>query len=118
MRAALALALAGCGAVLQPVEPEAPCLEAGYAIAYATEACTGDVELANRRFDTFEREYDCRGWTWDDPELEPFLGDLYDCPFAIRQLPCETVAEYGDDLEAWLASSEACTWLVTPRGGR
>lgn len=117
MRVALiALLAAGCGAVLQPVEPDSPCLEAGYAIAYATEVCTGSVERANRRYDAFEREYRCREWTYDDPALEPFLGDLYDCSFAIRQLPCEVVDDYGDDLAAWMSTSQACDWVAAPAG--
>ena len=117
MRTTLLAVLTGCGNVLQPVEPDGPCREAGYAIAYATEVCTGDVALANQRYAEFEDQYDCREWRHDDPELEPFLGDLYDCSFAIRLLPCETVDELGKDLDAWLATSEACSWVAEPAGG-
>jgi hypothetical protein len=116
----LAALSAGC-AVLQPVDPEDPCLEAGYAIAWITEVCSQSVELGNARYEQFDAEYQCVGRAFDDPELEAAgirVEDLYDCSFAIRQLPCEVVDDYGTDLASYLAVSEACTWIVEPaRGG-
>ena len=121
------LVLAGC-ASLHALPPEQPCLEAGYAIAARTYECTGDGELANDRYLTFRDDYRCvpiPEWHLEDGsvgahlegdsgllELDP--PDAFHCAFAIRQLPCELVADYADDLDQWLASSNACDWVTDP----
>lgn len=114
--------LAACNAVVKSTDPDEPCLEAGYAIAYVTEVCTGDVDLANERFHDFERDYECIPRRTGDPEMEEYgvhLEDLYDCSFAIRLLSCDLQKEYGSDLDRYLDASEACSWIVKPRrGGR
>ena len=115
-----AVLLAGC-AVIQPVDPDDPCLEAGYAIAWVSEACAASVEVGNARYERFEQDYACVGRTYDDPELAAAgieVEDLYDCAFAIRQLPCDVVDAYAMDIGAYLDVSEACAWVVKPaRGG-
>lgn len=50
--------LPGCPAI-QELPPEQPCLEAGYAIAYVTEECSGDRALANARYEDFAETYTC-----------------------------------------------------------
>jgi hypothetical protein len=127
----LPLSLAGC-ASLQALPPDAPCVEAGYAISRRTFECTGDAELANARFERYRREFECIDlpkWSVDTGEVTKFLEaegsgaalsppDYFHCAFAIELLPCELVAEYGDDLSRWLEGSNACAWIVEPRGGR
>ena len=113
------LALAGCAVVEEP-DPLEPCLEAGYAIAYVSEVCSGDAEVGNDRYHRFEKDFRCVPRAWDDPELEAAgiqVEDLYGCAFAIRQLTCETVDEYGNDIGAYLDVSNACGWITTPAGG-
>jgi hypothetical protein len=129
MRRLCLLAATGC-ASLHALPPEQPCLEAGYAISSRTFECTGDADLANARYHQFEREYDCV----DLPEWHLATGtmgsriegdtgalpfdpqDAFHCAFAIRQLACELVEAYGDDLEQYLASSDACAWVVKQGG--
>lgn len=47
---ALVAALLGCSVVaFDELDPNQPCYEAGYAIAWVTEECTGDRDAANAR---------------------------------------------------------------------
>jgi hypothetical protein len=116
VRAAACLALGGC---LQPyltrVDDEQPCLEAGYAVARRTEECTGDRELANERYDRFERQWRCIPTPPDDPELRDIAPDLYGCAATISSLSCDAVDELGDDLELWLGVDPACGYVVEAR---
>lgn len=126
-----ALALAGCPS-LEALPPEQPCVEAGYAISSRTFECTGDEALANARYLAFREAFTCvpippwhlvegpegahlEGETgllqWDPP-------DAFHCAFAIRQLPCEQVELYGDDLDQWLTCSAACARVTDPVEGR
>ena len=75
MRPWLPLSLAGC-ASLQALPPDAPCVEAGYAISRRTFECTGDAELANARFERYRREFECIDlpkWSVDTGEVTKFL---------------------------------------------
>lgn len=74
---------------LQPMDPDQPCREAGFAIAARTEQCTGDPELANARFEQFADEYVCVAVDpldpeWNNAAVQP--QDLFDCAFTIREL--------------------------------
>lgn len=122
---------AGC-ASLQALPKDSPCVEAGYAIARRTFECTGDGDLANARFESFQARYACialPSWFVDTgvvtQVLEPaesglYLDppDYYHCALAIGQLPCELVLDYGDDLASYLDSSNACAYVVRPKGAR
>lgn len=115
----LLLALTGC-ITLRTMAPDLPCREAGYAIAARTEACSGDIELANARYDAFVDDYVCIDVDVTDPAFNgPALSpdDLFDCAFSIRELPCEWVDVFGDDLDLWLSVSDACPWVVARRDG-
>lgn len=131
MRRVVALLMgAGCPS-LHALPKEQPCIEAGYAISARTFQCTDDAELANARYLLFERSYDCvplPEWHVEGgPEGTRIEGDTgalpmsppdaFHCAFEIRQLPCELVEDYGDDLALWLSSSDACAWVTTPAGG-
>lgn len=103
--------VAGCGTT---VGPDRFCKEVGYAIAGRTQECTGDAALAEARYADFEAAYTCvevdAGDTATASGVKP--EDLFACPLAIRNLACELVESYGDDLDAWLATSPACALLV------
>ncbi len=115
-RGLLFLTLAGCGRSLLPVEDDQPCLEAGFAIARQTEACTGDRELSNARYDVFESEWTCIPTPPDDPEYEAIAADLYGCAATISSLSCDTVDEFGDDLTLWLGVDASCGYIVEANG--
>lgn len=122
---------AGC-ATLHDLPREQPCYEAGYAISSRTFECSGDADLANQRYHQFQSEYECvpvPEWHLDTGIAGTYIQggtggvellpqDAFHCAFAIRQIPCELVEEYGDDLARYLASSDACTWIVKPKGGK
>jgi hypothetical protein len=130
VRRALFLLLAGCPS-LHALPKDQACTEAGYAISGRTFECTADPDLSNERYLQFERDYDCvplpdwqiEGGTagtrlvGDTGDLPYYPPDAFHCAFAIRQLPCELVDEYGDDLDLWLATSDACEIVVAPAGG-
>lgn len=105
--------LVGCLERLE-LPPETACIEAGYAIGARTEECTGDSELGAARIEAFEAEYDCVNPTLANPSDE--VG-LFECGLVMRNLACELVTEYGDDLDQWLRSSDACGAITDPVGG-
>lgn len=113
----LLLALPGCLA-MQEIDPDQPCLEAGYAIAWVTEECTGDRALANARFERFQQAYTCIPHApADDVAAGIQPEDLYACADTIDDVSCETAETYGDDISAWMSVSEACAWVAEPAGG-
>lgn len=115
----LLLLLSGC-ITLQKMAPDLPCREAAYAIASRTETCSGDLDLANSRYEAFEATYDCIAVDVTDPDFNgPALSpdDLFDCPLSIRELPCELTDAYGDDLDRWLLVSNACPWVIARKDG-
>lgn len=114
------LLLAGC-TNLEPVSGTLPCEEVGYAISRRTYECTGDTELANARYEAFVDTYTCRSIDWElgkqDTDLPNTVGpkgqlDYFHCAFAVGELACELVEAYGDDLDLWLDSSEACPLVI------
>lgn len=119
-----ALLLLSCR-VIQPIDPYAPCEEAGFAISRRTLQCTGDSALANDRYLLFEQETECIPVEWDDQGTltsGPGAGtatpavDVFHCAFLIGEIPCEYALEYGDDIAAWLSVSDACAYVVAPAG--
>lgn len=89
--------------------------------------------LANQRFERFQSDFECIDlptYVFDTAEATPYLQpedpayeglkppDLFHCGLAIDHLPCERVHEYGDDLWRYLEASDACAWVVKPKGGR
>jgi len=108
--------LVGCPA-MQELPPEQPCWEAGYAIAYVTEECTGDRARANALYEAFEDAYTCIPHT---PAEDQAAGinpeDLYACAERIAAVSCETAEVYGDDLSQWMSVSDACAWVAEPNG--
>ena len=130
IRLSPALLFAGC-ASLKALPKDSPCVETGYAIARRTFDCTGDGDLANARFERFERQFECielPEWFVDTGQATKYLQtggsgaslsppDYYHCAFAIELLSCELVRDYGDDLGQWLNSSNACAYVIAPAGG-
>lgn len=110
----LLLALPLVASCATTIEPDAFCKEVGYAIAGRTQECTGDTELSEARYLLFEETYTCVEVDPNDTATEDGVKpeDLFACPLAIRNLACELVDQYGDDLDAWLATSPMCELLV------
>lgn len=106
------IATAACDQI-QPIDPEQPCLEAGYAIASRTHDCTGDAELANERYRAFEEQFDCIP---RDVETDPF-ADLFRCSLILSQQTCAKTDELADELDAWLALSPACGLVIQNADG-
>ncbi|MCB9779207.1 MAG: hypothetical protein H6742_11640 [Alphaproteobacteria bacterium] len=105
---------------LKQMPPDLPCREAAFAIASRTEECTGDIALAEQRVEQFEATYTCIAVDTTDPDFNgPAISveDLFDCAFSIRELPCEVVEDYGDDIELFLLNSDACTWIIARNDG-
>lgn len=110
--------LAACG--LQPMAPDQPCLEVGYAISSRTFDCSEDGELANERFERFTEAFECIEHDLSEVTRENFENpekDLFHCAFAIRMLTCSEVAARGDDLLSWMDVSPACALVLTPMQG-
>lgn len=120
-RLAPVLLLAGCGSVLEPIDGEAPCREAGLSIADRTWQCTGDMDLANARYEAFIDQVTCRSVDFDTEigeneawydVIQDSPADWFHCSFAIGELSCELVEDYGDDLSLWLTASPACDAVI------
>lgn len=108
------LTVLGC-ITLRPLEPDAPCREVGFAISRRTFDCTGDEALANERYERFEDELRCVPVDYEGIDTDQSSqADWFGCSFAIGQLACPLVLEYGDDLQQWLTASEACELVVEP----
>jgi hypothetical protein len=113
------LLLAACTTSL---EDDDLCKEVGYAIAGRTQECTGDADAAQSRFEALDADYSCVAHDPTDTADAPgdtgrFIQtqDLYACPLAIRNLPCELVDDYADDLDRWLTASPICQFIVERR---
>lgn len=109
------------GGCAREVEPDRACQEAAYAIAGRTEQCTGDAALADARFTAFQQAFTCTEVpveSMGEDTASPISPeDRLHCAFAIRNLPCALVEEYGDDLERYMTASPMCATLVQPAGG-
>lgn len=110
------LTLATACSNMEPMPANLPCEEAGLAIARRTFECTSDGALANGRYHLFESDYRCVGVEVPDDSALPVV-DLFHCAFILGELPCEMVSAYGDDLDAWFASSNACAWIIEHSDG-
>jgi len=118
---ALPLALVLSCTSLKTMPPDLPCREAAFAMAARTEECTGNLELANKRVDLFFKDYVCIDADVTDPEMNnPAVHplDWFNCAFAIREMPCELVEEYGNDIDRYLTQSDACTWVIARKDGK
>ena len=97
------------------------CLEVAYAIAGRTQECTADGALAEKRYEQFLDDYECRivatERLGEDTASLVAPQDVYACPLALRNLSCSLVLDYGDDLDAWLAVSDMCLYLTEPKSG-
>jgi len=109
--------LTGCSPI-DPMPPDQPCREAGYAIANRTLTCSGNADLAQKRYDTFEKDYTCIEWKTTDPRFNHEFGpeDLFGCAYVLSNLPCELVDQYGNDIEAWLMTTDSCALVVELEG--
>jgi hypothetical protein len=106
--------LLGC-ASLEGMDPDQPCLEAGYAIASRTFDCEDDGELANARYERFAEELACIPHPLEEEDgakLNPQV-DLFHCAYTIRTLGCGDADRFGDDLAAWMSVSPACNLVAT-----
>jgi len=93
------------------MDPEQPCLEAGFAIASRTYDCTDDGDLANARYEAFEETFECIPHELTDDPTIP-VQDLFHCGYVIRTLSCDEADAFGDELAAWLQVSPACNLVV------
>lgn len=109
--------LVGCDPI-DPMPPDQPCREAGYAIANRTLSCTGNAELSQTRYDRFRKEFTCIEWAPDDPRYSIDFGpeDLFGCAYVLSSLPCELVDLYGNDLDTWLRTTDTCALVVELEG--
>jgi hypothetical protein len=105
---------AGCDSPYQPMPVDQVCLDTGYAIAARTFACGAGEAAASARFKAFETQFRC---LVTDLNLDP-VDVFYHCVAEINATTCEDVDRLGDDLNAWLALSPACTRYLAGDGAR
>ena len=99
----VALGIAGCNPI-EELPPDQVCKDVGYSIANRTQDCTGDLDLTRARYDLFKARYRC---LVQSVESDP-IDEYYVCPVKLRELSCEQVAAYGDDLDQWLYTDVVC----------
>lgn len=109
MRRTLALIplVAGCDQPWLDMEPDRVCDDVGFAIAARTFECLDDEELAQDRFDAFERAYACRVRSLDEP-----IDRYYHCPVEVNAIDCPSVRKFGGDLDLWLQRSSVCAVIL------
>ena len=88
------------------------CKDVGYSIANRVLACTGDRTLSEERYDQYKRDYACR--VFGNRE---YIEKYYECPVAVRNVPCEEVIATGSDLDAWLAPLPYCANILEHSDG-
>lgn len=102
------------------------CRDVGYSVANRVFACLGDGQLANQRYEQVWDGFNCNAADIERAEFDFENGDfgrytegaLYQCPAAVRNVTCEQVAAYGDNLAAWIAeASPMCPIVMTPKDG-
>ncbi|MBI3203674.1 MAG: hypothetical protein HYZ29_19200 [Myxococcales bacterium] len=96
---AVALGLFGCGG-LYDVESGEHCRQAGYSIAARIQACTQDDDRANQAYERFSDRYTCSG--------DPSSDASYGCAIDLNAVTCEEVAQWGDDLDRFIAETPSC----------
>jgi hypothetical protein len=112
MRCVAPLALIGCAPAWIPMEPQAVCQDVAYAVAARTFECQSDEALATERTAAFEDGYTCLVTSLREP-----IGLYYACPVAVNALSCDEVEAFGDDLDLWLAASDACATILEHADG-
>ncbi|MCB9779874.1 MAG: hypothetical protein H6742_15015 [Alphaproteobacteria bacterium] len=124
MTALLLATVLGCGTTMRPVEGTLPCEDTAVAISRRTFECTADRDLANARYDLFFEQYTCKTVDFETDVDAPWYdviedapGDWFHCSWAVGELPCELVEEYGDDLDRWLSASPVCPYVIDGIGG-
>jgi hypothetical protein len=93
-----------CGSTLEKDTDDRACGDVASAISYRTLVCSGDADLATRRFDAFEAAYAC---------LPDNQGGT--CEEAILNFTCPAVSAMGDDFASWLSQSH-CDGLFQRTG--
>ncbi len=105
-------ALLACGSPWEELPANEVCHDVGLSIASRTETCTGDAELASRRWDAYEADYRCAVTSVDDE-----IRTHYVCPVELLRMDCDEFNAFGDDLDALLASIPECTQVVIRKDG-
>lgn len=105
---ALVFALAAC-ATTYDMDAAEPCRQAGYSIAARTQACTGDGDLANARYEKFAETYRCLVKSARVPDFQ--------CAVDVNATDCAKAVQYGDNLDLWLASSGSCSLVLVHADG-
>ena len=105
---ALGLVAAAC-APTYDMDAAEPCRQAGFSIAARTQACTGNADLANARYDKFVSEYRCLVKDARVPDFQ--------CAVDVNALDCMAAAESGDDLDKWLTRSKYCSNVLVHADG-
>jgi len=90
------------------------CDEVGYGIAARTLDCTDDQDLANRRYEQFDKQLTCAVGDIDRAPVDDYMR----CPIATNEVPCPELKAFGDDLVGLVeAASPKCANLFAELGG-
>ena len=111
MRRGPILAMLACSCVM-PLKGEHICAEAFQAVALRTLECTGDVELANDRYEQFQQNIE---YITSVDNNDGDVARQMECPSELARLPCDEVVEKGDRLDWWQAQSPSCVEVFAIR---
>jgi hypothetical protein len=89
------------------------CKDVGYSIANRVLSCTDDDTRSRQLYAAFNRDYSCRVFPANDDQIPNY----YECPVAVREVPCDQVIAYGDDLDDWLAPLPYCARILERSDG-
>lgn len=111
----LVLVLLGCGATYRPIDDDEYCTEVAFSYSNLIFNCTGDDEEANQGYRDFAKRYACVAHeAKDDEERSVSLG----CAINMRQLSCEELERWGDDVDQLLHSAdETCADIIVHEDG-
>lgn len=104
----------GCEGGGTPLQAADVCTETLLSVANRTFACTGNAELANRRFATFRRTLTCQ---LSGGGVQGPVDQQLACATDLNQLGCAQVTMFGDDAAMWLAASPYCVLVFPTAGG-
>lgn len=91
------------------VDSAEPCRQAGFSIAARTQACTGDADLANARYERFVDQYRCLVKDARVPDFQ--------CAVDVNAVVCTEALAFGDDLDKWLETSKSCSVVLVHADG-